>query len=501
MQSDALLKERIRNPKGKDLIVSAEEAADLIKDGMIIGVSGFTPSDDPKLVPLALAARKKAGDDFKVDIYSGASLGVIDSEMVKAGIVGKRLPFCNNEVIRKTINDGQLQYIDMHLSQSAQYMNYGFLPKIDMALVEVLAITEDGDLVPSIAVGNTAAFVRSSDSVIVEIAMEKPLAMEGMHDIAYIENPPDRREIPIYAPGDRIGEPVIKCGWDKIKAIVISHQPDCPHKMAPIDDNSKRIAENIIKSLEAEKGAGRLGDVLPPIQSGLGNVANALLMNLRKSNLSGLTAYTEIVQDGMLYLIEDGKMKLASATCCSLSEAGFRKLFSNIDFFKEKIVLRPQEISNNPEIIRRLGIISINTAIEMDIYGNINSSHIMGKKMMNGIGGSGDFSINAGISIFTTPSIAKNGDISSIVPMCSHVDHTEHEVMVVVTEQGYADLRGLSPKERAVKIIENCAHPDYRKKLMDYFDRACREMPCQTPHILDEALSWHSKYEKTGSMK
>ncbi len=198
---------------------------------------------------------------------------------------------------------------------------------------------------------------------------------------------------------------------------------------------------------------------------------------------------------------EERLLKLASATCCSLSEAGFRKLFDNIDFFKDKIILRPEEISNHPEVLRRLGVISINTAIEMDIYGNVNSTHVQGKKMMNGIGGSGDFSRSASLVIFTTSSVAKDGDISSIVPMCPHVDHTEHEVMVIVTEQGYADLRGLSPKERAVKIIENCAHPDYRDKLMDYFNRACEQMPCQTPHILDEALSWHTKFEKTGSMK
>ena len=124
-----------------------------------------------------------------------------------------------------------------------------------------------------------------------------------------------------------------------------------------------------------------------------------------------------------------------------------------------------------------------------------------GKKIMKGIGGSGDFSRSASLVIFTTSSIAKDGAISSIVPMCPHVDHTEHEVMVIVTEQGYADLRGLSPKERARAIIENCAHPDYKPMLRDYFERACAEAPCQTPHILDEALSWHSRFEKTGSMK
>lgn len=169
-------------------------------------------------------------------------------------------------------------------------------------------------------------------------------------------------------------------------------------------------------------------------------------------------------------------------------------------FVRDKIILRPQEISNNPEVIRRLGVIAMNTAIEADIYGNVNSTHIMGSKMMNGIGGSGDFSRNGTITIFSTPSTAKGGKISSIVPMVSHVDHTEHEVMVLVTEQGYADLRGLSPKERAVKIIENCAHPDFRDELMDYYRRACDSSALHTPHILSEALSWHSRFLDTGSM-
>ena len=69
--------------------------------------------------------------------------------------------------------------------------------------------------------------------------------------------------------------------------------------------------------------------------------------------------------------------------------------------------------------------------------------------MMNGIGGSGDFTRNAYISIFTCPSVAKEGKISAIVPMVSHLDHSEHSVNIIITEQGVADLRGKSPKERA----------------------------------------------------
>ena len=114
----------------------------------------------------------------------------------------------------------------------------------------------------------------------------------------------------------------------------------------------------------------------------------------------------------------------------------------------------------------------MNSMIEADIYGNINSTHVMGTGMMNGIGGSGDFARNGYLSFFVTPSVAKDGKISCIVPMCSHVDHTEHDTQIIVTEQGLADLRGLSPKQRAQVIIDQCAHPDYRDQLQDYFDRA-----------------------------
>ena len=165
-------------------------------------------------------------------------------------------------------------------------------------------------------------------------------------------------------------------------------------------------------------------------------------------------------------------------------------------------MLRPEEISNSPEVARRIGVIAINTAIECDIYGNVNSTHIMGTKMMNGIGGSGDFARNAYLTIFCTGSTAKDGKISSIVPFCSHIDHTEHDVDIIVTEQGLADLRGLSPRQRAKEIIEKCAHPDFKPLLLDYFERAdAATKHAHTPHIIKEALSWHEKFVETGSMK
>jgi succinyl-CoA:acetate CoA-transferase len=163
------------------------------------------------------------------------------------------------------------------------------------------------------------------------------------------------------------------------------------------------------------------------------------------------------------------------------------------------LVLRPQEISNHPEVIRRLGIIGINTALEFDLYGNVNSTHVGGTKMMNGIGGSGDFARNAHLAIFVTKSIAKGGAISSVVPMVSHVDHTEHDVDILVTEIGLADLRGLAPRERARAVIDNCVHPMYREALHDYFVAACKKGG-HTPHVMGEAFRWHTNLEETGRM-
>lgn len=496
------LKNRLRSPKAMDLIQTAREAAALIDNGMTVGVSGFTLSGYPKEVPLALAERVREGEKLKIDLYSGASVGPeIDAALADAGAIRKRFPYQTNSSVRNAINKGSVDYADIHLSVFPQMINYGVMKKVDVAIVEAAAVTENGDLIPTTSVGCTPSFVKSADKVIVELNLGKPLSLEGMADVYIPENPPFRKPINICSVGDRIGAPHIPCGFDKIAAIVVTDIPDQSRAFTEPDEISKQISRHILEFLRSEAAAGRLSDTLLPLQSGVGSVANAVLYGLLDSEFHDLTFYTEVIQDSMLKMLRSGKGIMASTTSLSLSPAALEEFLENIEFYRDKIVMRPQEISNNPEVIRRLGVIAMNTAIEMDIYGNVNSTHITGSKMMNGIGGSGDFSRNAAISIFSTPSTAKNGMISSIVPMCSHVDHTEHEVNVVVTEYGYADLRGLSPKERAVKIIENCAHPDYKDALMDYFKRACVNSEQHTPHIMEEALSWHSRFRELGSMK
>ncbi len=501
------LNDRVRCSSLHDRIMSAEQAAALIPNGANVGMSGFTGAGYPKALPQAIAAHAKAehaaGKPYKINVWTGASTAAeCDGAMASAQAMGQRLPFNTDPVARKAINAGEIDFIDMHLSHVAQHAWFGFLGHMDVAVVEVLGITADGLLIPSTAVGNNKTWLEIADKVILEVNTKPPVAMEGMHDIYYgTAIPPRRMPISMTNADDRIGEPYLKVDLSKVVAVVETHKGDRDNVFAAPDANSNTIAASIIDFLSHEMKMGRLPQQMLPIQSGVGNVANAVLAGLLTGPFENLLGFTEVLQDGMLELIRAGKMSKASATSISLGKEACKDFEDNIDFYRERIILRPQEISNHPELVRRLGIIAMNSMIEADIYGNINSTHVMGTGMMNGIGGSGDFARNGYLSFFVTPSVAKDGKISCIVPMCSHVDHTEHDTQIIVTEQGLADLRGLSPKQRAQVIIDKCAHPDYRDQLQDYFDRSRQQGAQHTPHILTEALSWHQRFMDKGDMR
>ncbi len=497
------IRDRVRNKALHAKIVSAEQAAAIIKPGMNIGASGFTPAGYPKAVPMALAERMK-NENFQVNLWTGASVGKeLDGALAEANGIAKRLPYQTNDAIRKQINSGKIQYTDLHLSHVAQMSRYGFLGgKVDVAIVEACAITEEGHIIPTTSLGNSASFVQSADIVIVEVNTTQPLELEGMHDVYIPLDPPNRQPVPIVKPDDRIGTTYIPCGPDKITYIVPCDLPDFVRPLGAIDDDARAMSAHLIDFLNGEVKQGRMPANLLPLQSGVGSVANAVISGLVDSPYENLSVFTEVIQDGMFDLIDAGKLTFASGTSLTPSPEGLKRFYDNIAEYRKKIVLRPQEIANSPETARRLGIIAMNTAIEFDIYGHVNSTHIMGTKMMNGIGGSGDFARNGYLTIFFSNSVAKGGAISSVVPMCSHFDHTEHDIDLFITERGVADIRGLSPKERARVIINNCAHPDYQPLLMDYLERAEKATGfAHTPHLLDEALSFHTRFLQTGSMK
>lgn len=481
-----------------DRIMSPQQAAQLIHSGMGVAMSGFTLTGYPKSIPEALA---ESGHAKKLNVVTGASVGDdMDGIMARANLFSHRFSYQSNQSLRKQINNGEVGYSDFHLSLVPTFLNWNSGIHIDVAVIECAAITEQG-LIPTTSVGASDAFVRMADKLIIEVNRSVPLDIAGMHDIFEIGVPPHAKPIPILHAEDRVGLPYIPCSPEKVAAVVFTDRCDQPAKLAAPTETAAKIGEHIVSFLKAEIDAGRLPDSLGPIQSGVGSVANAVLRSLGSSGFRGLEMYTETCQDSALELLESGVFKSVSTSSLSLSEAAQKRLYRNMAWYQDKITLRSQEITNHPEVVRRLGLVAMNTPIEVDIFGNVNSTHIMGSSIMNGIGGSGDFARNARINIFATASVAKGGAISCIVPMVSHVDHTEHDTQIIVTEQGVADLRWKTPAERAEELIEHCAHPTYRPMLRTYLKHAKAVSYGQhVPVDLAAALSWHQRFLETGSM-
>lgn len=484
--------------------ISAEEAASFIKNNDTVGFSGFTPAGAPKAVSVALAkiaeAEHAKGNQFKINVMTGASTGdSVDGALTRADAINYRAPYQTNKDMRNAINAGKIHYNDIHLSQMAQELRYGFLcDKVNVAVIEACDVTEDGKIYLTTGVGIAPTIANMADIIIVELNAAQSKSIKGIHDIYEPADPPYRKEFKIYKPSDRIGSTYVQIDPKKIVGVVETNKPDEARGFTAPDPVTDQIGINVANFLISEIKRGGIPSSFLPLQSGVGNVANAVLGALGEDkHIPAFEMYTEVIQDSVIELMKHGRIKFGSSCSLSVSNECLNDIYSNMDFFHDKLVLRPSEISNNPEIVRRLGIIAINTAIEADIYGGINSTHITGTKMMNGIGGSGDFIRNAYLSIFTCPSVAKGGKISSIVPMVSHCDHTEHDVNIIATEQGVADLRGKSPMQRAQLIIENCAHPDYKQLLWDYLKIATKG---QTSHSLAAALGMHVEFEKSGDM-
>lgn len=493
--------QRLRRADLHQKIMPAEQAVQYIKAGMTVGMSGFTRAGDSKAIPVALAAKSATQGPLNLTLYTGASLGNnSDGLMAESGVLARRAPFQVDADMRRSINEGKVLFYDQHLSELAEHLRAEPGYPIDVAVIEAIAITEEGHIVPSTSVGNSATFVSQAKKIIIELNTAMPAGLEGYHDVYLPKTRPGREPIPLTDVSQRLGTQAIAVDPERIVAIVLTDTLDSPSTATPPDAETQAIAKHIVGFLEGEVAAGRLTESLLPLQVGIGSIANAVTQGLVESNFKDLTMYSEVLQDSAFHLLESGQLKFASASSITVTAPMMEHFFANLDHYRDRVVLRPQEISNHPEIVRRLGIIAINAALEFDLYGNVNSTHVSGTKMMNGIGGSGDFARNAHLSIFVTKSLAKGDAISRVVPMVSHVDHCEHDVDILVTDQGLADLRGLAPRERAALIIENCVHPNYRAALADYFERACARGG-HTPHLLEEALSWHQRFEEQGDMR
>lgn len=486
--------------------ITAVEAASLIKNGDSLGLSGFTPAGAPKAVTKELAkialAEHEQGNEFKVSLFTGASTGQsTDGDLAAANAIRFRAPYTTNADFRSHVNKNEIAYNDLHLSHMAQELRYGFYGPLRWGILEVCKIEDAGDkyhVYLTAAGGIAPSVARMAENIILELNAFHSEGAALLHDVYEPADPPYRKPIMITRVSDRIGTPYLEVDKKKVVGVVECNIPDEARAFKGSDPVTDMIGANVARFLVGDMKRGIIPPEFLPLQSGVGTTANAILAALgQDKSVPDFNIYTEVLQNAIVDMMLDGRVKDASTCSLTVDNECLMKVYDNIDYFAKHLTIRQSEISNSPEIIRRLGVIAINTAIEVDIYGNANSTHISGTKMMNGIGGSGDFERNAYISIFTCPSVAKGGLISSIVPMVSHHDHSEHDVNVVITEQGIADLRGKAPLERAQLIIENCAHPDYRPLLRDYLSIATGG---HTHHNLPVAFAMHDTLRRKGDM-
>lgn len=495
----SLLTERVECKQLLEKLRPVEDAVKLVKDRFKIAVSGFTRTGEPKLfIPEVAKYLASAAPNTKICLFSGASLSE-EVENPIASFVGKRGPFISSTKSRKMIHTGQMDFADVHLSVFARNLLFGFYGNIDLAVVEVTRICPDGGVILSSSVGISAEALRRAKQIILEVNTSIP-DYSGFHDIALPAIPPSVGwPIPIRNVRDRVGTPHVEIDPSKVVAIIHSENRDCPVDFKPVSDMDRKIAENVVEFLLYCQKTFKWGNMLPPIQSGVGNVANAVIGELYKSPFQKIRFWTEVFQDGMLrYIEDDDKFDSASATALSLSEEGrheFLRLFSRC---RDKIVLRPQWLSNSAELITRLCVVAMNTPIEVDIYGHVNSTRVDGSRVVNGLGGSGDFFRHAYLSIVHTPSFRRLRDgrvVSCVMPFVGHIDHTEHDINCVVTEQGYAlntEIR--SARRRAEDIINKCAHPHFRPVLREYLKLA-GEGDEPRPTNMDILKEWWRDYQ------
>ncbi len=494
-----MLKDRIECAELLDKVVPVEEAVKHVTDRSTIAISGFTKSGEPKAFIPALASHlTRKAPQARIALFSGASLSD-EVENPIAPFVGKRGPYMSSSVSRKLIHAGMMDFADVHLSAFARNLMYGFYGDVDIAVVEASRIRPNGSIILTSSVGISAEALAKASKVILEVNTGVP-DYTGYHDITL---PPTHPHvgwpIPIVNVNDKVGTPYVEIDKRKVVAVVHSDKPDYPVEFKEVSETDKRIAHNVVEFLHYIQRTLGWGKRLPPIQSGVGNVANAIVGQLYDSPFQKIRFWTEVFQDGMMRFVEDdAKFECASATAVSFSTEGrkeFERLFTRC---RDKLVLRPMWVSNHAELITRLFVISMNTPIEFDIYGHVNSTHVDGSKVINGLGGSGDFFRNAYLSIVHTPSVRRLKDgrtVSCVMPYVRHIDHTEHDIKCLVTEQGFALNTSIrSAVRRAEDIIDKCAHPHFRPLLRDYVKVAgAGDEP--RPTNMEVLQSWWEEYD------
>lgn len=493
------MKSRIRCSKLLNRVCPAEEAAAFIQNGMTVAMGGYTSSGYPKAVARELVRRRQQGEELKIHLLSGANVGPLDRLLSSQEIIGRRTPMLEDKTLAAQVNAGKVHYVEQQMNRLPRLTTGGFFGKIDVVVVEALCITEDGFVVPTSSVGMVPYFLELADTVIVEINMAQPTELAGMHDVYLPGIPPHRSPIPLIRVNQKIGTPYIKVDPEKIRFVVRCDEPDETGTLARAGTETGKVVDHLLHFLYHE--VKRMpGGRLPPLQIGFGSLAGEIAKGLGKSKFEDLQFFCGGLTEGIMDLVAQGKVQSASTGSIQMTPRTVALLKEHPALYRERVVIRNTDITNGAETVGRLGIVALTTGVEMDMYGNVNSSHITGTKVVNGLGGGANFAENAGLSIVLLVSESKSGAISNIVPMVSHQDISEHDVDVVITENGVADLRGKDDVERARAVIRNCAGIHYKEALEEYLNRAIRQAGGHHPQLLEEAFQWHLRLLETGSM-
>lgn len=470
------------------LVDTATAAASIEADATVL-TSGFGSVGYPKKIPVVLADSER---DLSLTVVHSGNVGKeIDVDLVESDAIERRFSYQSSRVAREATNRREIAFSDRNASSIGDEVQHGGLVDPDVTVVEAVAVGEDW-FIPSTSLGQVPAFVEAADRLFVELNRRQPLELQALHDVYRPDAPPNRGPVPLTDPGERIGTTHVSFDPEKLAGVVETDVADSTYTFRDPTDDDLAIAENLGAFLGAEMERSPVFEDAIQLQFGVGSLGNALMGELKELDFGGrdIIYFGELVQDGLLDMLDDGRLECASATSMALTDEGQARLFENVDRYAKDVVLRPADVSNHPGVIDQFGVVGVNSAIEVDIYGNVNSTHVGGKRMINGIGGSADFNRNSLVTVCALPSTLHGGEVSRVVPMAFHVDHTEHDVDVFVTEQGVADVRGCSPVERAERIIEHCAHPEFAPELRSYLEDVC-EQDNHIPHDVQRAAEWH----------
>jgi len=414
-------------------ILSADQAAALVESGMRVFLTGNCST--PQEFLRALVRRYNTLEDVQVVQLLGMGTGDYITPDMAQHIRLNSLFLAPN--VRVAVGQGLADFTPCHLSQIPLLFRSGRLP-LDIAVIQVSPPDEHGFCSYGVEVGVTKSAAESAKMVIAEVNPNVPRILgDSFIHVNHIHH-------------------FIEVGYPL---------PELHPSVA--DEVQTQIAEHIAKHIP--DGA--------TLQMGIGGIPDAVLRQLTHHRDLGI--HTELFSDGVMEMIERGVITNRLKTFHQGKVvAGFvlgtRKLY---DFAHDNPIfeLHPTEYVNDPfNIARNDKMMSINSAIEVDITGQVCSDSI-GTKFYSGAGGQLDFVRGAtrskgGKSFIALPSTTKDDTVSRIVPQLkpgAGVVTTRYDVRFVVTEYGAVDLWGMTLEQRAVAIA-NIAHPNFRDELLRY---------------------------------